>query len=100
MNVIVPLNKRVLIEPESKEEVSKGGIVIPQTADQKAPTKGRIIAISEDSDIKFKISTGDIVLFSKYAGIEIVIPATEIGKQDRRLQVIKDEDILAVIKNE
>ena len=100
MNIIAPLNKRVLIEPESKEEISKGGIVIPQTADQKAPTKGRIIAIAEDSDLKLKISSGDLVLFSKYAGTEIVIPATEVGKKDRRLQVIKDEDILAVIKTE
>lgn len=100
MNVIVPLNKRVIVEPESKEEISKGGIVIPQTANQKAPTKGRVISISEDSDLKLKISSGDLVLFSKYAGSEIVIPATEVGKKDRQLQVIKDEDILAVIKVE
>ncbi|MFH1231364.1 MAG: co-chaperone GroES [Planctomycetota bacterium] len=98
MNTIIPLNNRVIIEPESKEEVSKGGIIIPDIAGQKAPTKGRVIAISDDSNTKHKISVGDLVLFSKYAGVEIVIPASEVGKKDRQLQVIKDEDILAVIR--
>lgn len=101
MNVIVPLNKRVLIEPETKEQVSKGGIIIPDTASQKAPTKGRVIAIAEDCmELKLKISSGDLVLFSKFAGTEIVIPATEPGQKDRQLQVIKEEDILAVIRHE
>lgn len=100
MNIIVPLNKRVIVEPEAKEEVTKGGIIIPDAAGQKAPTKGRVISISEDSNLKLKISSGDLVLFSKYAGTEIVIPAPEADKKDRHLQVIKDEDILAVIKYE
>lgn len=100
MNIIVPLNKRVIVEPEAKEEVSKGGIVIPQTANQKAPTKGRVISISEDADIRLKISPGDLVLFPKFAGTEIIIPAGKVGQKDRQLQVIKDEDILAVIRNE
>ena len=100
MNVIVPLNKRVLVEPEAKEKQSAGGILIPETANQKAPTKGRVISIAEDSDINLKIQSGDIVLFSKYAGTEIVIAAKEVGQKDRQLQMIKDEDILAVIRNE
>lgn len=100
MNIIVPLNKRVIVEPETKEEVTKGGIIIPDIAGQKAPTKGRVVAIAQDSDINLKIQPGDLVLFSKYAGTEIIIPAKEVGKKDRQLQVIKDEDILAVIKNE
>jgi chaperonin GroES len=100
MNIIIPLNKRVIVEPEAKEEVSKGGIIIPETANQKAPTKGRIIAIAEDSDLKLKISEGDLVIFSKYAGTEVVIPGASTGKKDRQLQVIKDEEILAVIRNE
>ena len=99
MNIVTPLNKRVLIEPEKKEEVSKGGIVIPEIAGQKAPTKGRVIAISDDSDIKLKLAAGDTVLFSKYAGVEVTVPASAIGAKDRHLQLIKDEDILAVIRN-
>lgn len=98
MNIIVPLNKRVIVEPESKEEITKGGVIIPQTANQKAPTKGRVIAIAEDSDIRLKLSEGDLVLFSKYAWVEIIIPATKVGGKDRLLLILKDEDILAVIE--
>jgi len=100
MNIITPLNKRVLVEPEGKEEKSKGGIIIPETANQKAPTKGRLIAIAEDSDLKLKVSAGDLVLFSKYAGVEVTIPASGVVGKDRHLQLIKDEEILAVIRNE
>lgn len=98
MNVIVPLNKRVLVEPEAKEKQSAGGIIIPETANQKAPTKGRIIAIAQDSDINMKIQAGDIVLFSKYAGTEITLVADNPENKDRQYLLIKDEDILAVIE--
>lgn len=98
MNVIVPLNKRVLVEPDAKEKQSAGGIIIPETANQKTPTKGRVIAISEDSDINMKIQIGDIVLFSKYAGTEITLVANNPENKDRQYLLIKDEDILAVIE--
>lgn len=100
MNVITPLNKRILIEPESKEEVSKGGIIIPETANQKAPTKGRVIAIDDSSDLRLKISSGDLVIFSKFAGTEVTIPAGAAGGKERHLQLIKDDEILAVIRTE
>lgn len=99
MNAIVPLNKRVLVEPEAKEDVSKGGIIIPDTAGQKAPTKGQVISVSEDSDIKLKISAGDTVLFSKFAGVDITIPRAGINYKDKHFQLIKEDDILAVIRN-
>ncbi len=98
MNVIVPLNKKVIVEPEVKESKTQSGIIIPETANQKAPTKGTVIAIAEDSDIKLRLAPGDVVLFSKYAGVEVILPkATPEGK-DRYLQIMKDEDILAVIE--
>lgn len=97
MNVIVPLNKKVVVEPDSKESMSKGGIIIPETASPKAPTKGRVISISEDSDIRLRLSPGDIVLFSKYSGVELELP-DDTGRPNRKLLVIKDEDILAVIQ--
>lgn len=100
MNIITPLNKKVLVEPETREEVSKGGIIIPQTANQKVPTKGRVIAVAEDTDLKLKISSGDIVLFSKFAGSEIVVPAGVEGQKDRTYQIISAEDLLAVITND
>ena len=98
MNVVVPLNKRVIVEPETKEHISQGGIVIPETASQKTPTKGRVIAIAEDSDINLKLQVGDVVLFSKYAGVEVTLKALSPETKDRLLLLIKDEDILAVIE--
>ena len=98
MNIIVPLNKRVIVEPEAKEEKSKGGIIIPDTANQKAPTKGRVIAVAENADIKIRIQPGDIVLFPKFAGTEIITPSKEVGGKDRMFQIMKEEDILAVIR--
>lgn len=100
MNLIVPLNRRIIVEPEKKEEITKGGIIIPETANQKAPTKGRVVSISEDCQIKGKIEVGDTVLFSKYSGTEVIIPAKDVEGKDRQYQVIKDEDILAVIKKQ
>jgi len=97
MNIVVPLNKRVLVEPEAKEKISTGGIVIPEIANQKAPTKGRVIAIAQDSDINLKLQPGDIVLFSKFAGTEITLIG-ENREQDRQYLLIKDEDILAMIE--
>ncbi len=98
MNVIVPLNKKVVIEPESKEKVSTGGIFIPETANQKAPTKGRVHAIADDSDLRLKISSGDLVLFSKFAGHEIVIPPKTTAEKEIKLLIMNDVDILAVIE--
>ncbi len=98
MNVIVPLNKRVVVDPEEKEKQSAGGIIIPETANQKTPTKGRIIAIAQDSDINMKIQPGDIVLFSKYAGVEITLVSNSPESRDKQYLLIKDEDLLAVIE--
>ena len=98
MNIVVPLNKKVIVEPASRERMSKGGIVIPDVANQKAPTKGTVLAISDDSDLRFKVAVGDIVLFSKFAGIEITLKSTEQGKADRLLYCIKDDDILAKVE--
>ena|SRR3972149_2466088 len=99
MKIVKPLNKNVLVEPETKEEISRGGIIIPETAGQKAPTKGRVIAISEDSDINLKIQPGDIVLFSKFSGTEITITAGNPGEKDRRFLLIKDENIIAITED-
>jgi chaperonin GroES len=98
MNVIRPLNKKVVVEPEAKEKVSTGGIVIPETANQKAPTKGRVLAIASDSDLVGKLSVGDLVLFSKFSGVEIVIPKGKWNAEDRIVQIMSDEDLLAVLE--
>jgi chaperonin GroES len=99
MNVIVPLNKKIVVMPEEKESVSKGGVIIPENANQKAPTKGTIIAIADDSDLKLKLSPGDIILFSKYAGADVAIPGAKVGEKTQTILIIKDEDVLAVIEH-
>lgn len=96
---IRPLNKKVIIEPQSREVMTKGGIIIPETANQKAPTQGLVMAISNDSELKAKgqINIGDTVLFSKYAGTEIVIPRSNVEERDQMYLVVPETDILAVI---
>jgi chaperonin GroES len=90
---IEPLGDRVVIRPTPKEEVSKGGIVLPDTAKEK-PQEGEIIAIgpgrlSEDGKrIAMEVKVGDKVIYSKYAG-------TEFKLDDEELVIMRESDILA-----
>ena len=109
MNIVVPLNKKVIVEAALKETKSKGGIIIPEAVNQKAPTKGTVIAIAEDSKLlgmvdgvklhPATLAAGDIVLFSKYAGIEITLKATKVDEIDKNLLIIDDDKILAKIEH-
>jgi len=75
MTKIEPLGDRVVIKPTPKEDVSKGGIVLPDTAKEK-PQEGKIIAVgpgrlTEDGKrIAMEVKKGDKVIYSKYAGTE------------------------------
>ena len=90
---IQPLGDRVVIKPTPKEEVSKGGIVLPDTAKEK-PQDGKIIAVgpgrlSEDGKrIAMEVKVGDKVIYSKYAG-------TEFKLDDDELVIMRESDILA-----
>ncbi|HRU43036.1 MAG TPA: co-chaperone GroES [Spirochaetota bacterium] len=84
---VKPLGERVLIEVKTSEEKTSGGIVIPQTAQEKTQ-EGKVIAIGSSDVIKVKV--GDKVIYDKYAGTQI-----KIGDRDHLL--IKFEEILAVI---
>jgi chaperonin GroES len=90
---LVPLGERVVIKPSPKEEVSKGGIVLPDTAKEK-PQEGEIIAVgpgklSEDGKrIAMEVKVGDKVIYSKYAG-------TEFKLDDEELVIMRESDILA-----
>ena len=90
---IESLGDRVVIKPTPKEEVSKGGIVLPDTAKEK-PQEGEIIAIgpgrlSEDGKrIAMEVKVGDKVIYSKYAG-------TEFKLDDEELVIMRESDILA-----
>jgi len=93
MAKIEPLGDRVVIKPTPTEEVSKGGIVLPDTAKEK-PQEGKIVAIgpgrlTEDGKrIAMEVKKGDKVIYSKYAG-------TEFKLDDEELVIMREGDILA-----
>ncbi|HEY4711684.1 MAG TPA: co-chaperone GroES [Dehalococcoidia bacterium] len=93
MAKIEPLGDRVVIRPTPKEEVSKGGIVLPDTAKEK-PQEGKIIAAGpgrlteEGNRIAMDVKKGDKVLYSKYAGTEFKLDGEE-------LIIMREGDILA-----
>jgi chaperonin GroES len=90
---VQPLGDRVIIKPIPKEEVTKGGIVIPDTVKEK-PQEGEIIAVgpgrlSEDGKrIAMEVKEGEKVIYAKYAG-------TEIKLDDEELVILRESDILA-----
>ena len=94
---IRPLGERVLVEPTAAaDEEKKGGIIIPDTAKEK-PQQGKVIAVGtgkRDDDgklIPFNVKKGDKVLMPKYGGTEVKI-------DDKEYQIVREEDILAVIE--
>jgi chaperonin GroES len=90
-----PYGDRVIIKPTQREEVSAGGIVLPDTVQEK-PQEGTIVAVgpgrtAEDGKrIEMESKTGDLVVYSKYAGNEI----KEAGDD---LLILRESDILAKI---
>jgi chaperonin GroES len=91
-----PLADRVIVEPSEGEEVTAGGILLPETAKEK-PQQGTIIAAGpgrrdEDGDlIAMDVKNGDKVLYAKYAGTEIKIGGV-------KYLILKESDILAVVE--
>ena len=90
-----PLGDRVVVKPAGKEEMTKSGIVLPDTAKEK-PQRGTIIAAGkgrrdDDGDrIEMDVKVGDEVLFAKYAG-------TEFKLEDEELLILSEKDILAIV---
>jgi chaperonin GroES len=88
-----PLGDRVVIKPSKREEVSRGGIVLPDTAREK-PQEGEVIAVGpgrmtdEGKKIAMDVKVGDIVVYARYAGVELKIDEEE-------LVVVREGDILA-----
>jgi chaperonin GroES len=93
MSKLVPLGDRVVIKPSPKEEVSKGGIVLPDTVKEK-PQEGEIIAVGagkltdDGKRLPMDVKVGDIVIYSKYAG-------SEFKDKDEELVIMRESDILA-----
>jgi chaperonin GroES len=93
---IRPLHDRILIERVGEEQKTKGGIIIPDTAQEK-PQEGRVIAVGkgrvlENGEVRaLEVKKGDRVLFGKYSGTEVKLAG------DDRL-IIREEDVLAVLE--
>ena len=95
---IRPLGDRVVVEPADQEETFAGGqLVLPETAKEK-PQQGNILAVGSgrrDEDgkrIEMDVKLGDKVLFAKYAG-------TEIKLDGKKLLIMKESDILAIVQS-
>ena len=88
-----PLGDRVLVKPLTGEEVTKGGIILPDTAKEK-PQRGEVIAVGpgrldeEGKRIAMDVKKGDKVIYAKFAGTEIKI-------EDEEYLILRESDILA-----
>ncbi|MDD4635117.1 MAG: co-chaperone GroES [Dehalococcoidales bacterium] len=80
---IQPLGDRVLVKPIEAEEVTKGGIVLPASAQEK-PLEGKVLATGpgkrndKGEPVAMDVKTGDVILYSKYGGTEIKIDGEEL----------------------
>lgn len=94
MNV-KPLADRVVVEPSEQEEVTAGGIILPETAKEK-PQQGKIVAAGpgrtdeKGKRVDMEVKVGDKVLYAKYSG-------TEIKLEGKKLLILRESDILAVM---
>jgi chaperonin GroES len=90
-----PLGNRVVVEPIEQEDVTAGGIVLPETAKEK-PQKGTVLSVGpgeRDEDGKYipmDVKENDKVLFAKYSG-------TEIKVEGKKLLILKESDLLAIV---
>ncbi len=91
-----PLADRLVVEPIEQEEVTAGGIILPETAKEK-PQQGKVIAAGpgrtddEGDRIAMDVKVGDRVLYAKYSG-------TEIKLDGKKVLILRESDILAVIE--
>ncbi len=88
MSSIKPLADRVLLKVLEQEEKTKSGIFLPDTAKEKTQ-KAEVIEVGDSEDIKIK--KGDVVIYDKYAGIQI-------KEGDTEYLIVKNEEIVAIIK--
>ncbi len=90
-----PLGSRVVVEPIEQEEITPGGIVLPETAKEK-PQKGIVLSVGdgerddEGKRIPMDVKVKDTVLYAKYSG-------TEIKLDGKKLLILREADILAIL---
>lgn len=92
---IRPLDDRVVVEPMAAEEVTAGGILLPDSAKEK-PQRGTVVAVGPGKLLdsgqrgELSVSVGDQVIFGKYGGTEIEVNGTEV-------KILRESDILAKV---
>jgi chaperonin GroES len=87
---VKPLHDRVIVKPEEKAEKTAGGIIIPDTAQEK-PQRGEVVAIGNGKvDEPLTVKVGDTVLFGKYGGTEIEI-------EGEKYLLLKESDIFVIL---
>lgn len=94
---IQPLADRIVVQPLEAEEVTSGGIVLPDNAKDK-PQEGKVLAVGpgKKSDsgetISLEVKAGDIVLYGKYSGTDVKT------KDGDNVLIMREEDVLAIVK--
>lgn len=92
---IQPLADRVVVKPMAAEEKTKGGIILPDTAQEK-PIEGTIIAVGpgrvteEGKEVKMSVKKGDKVLYGKYSG-------TEVNIEGEEYLIMRESDIYGIV---
>ncbi len=90
-----PLGNRVVVEPVEQEEMTAGGIILPETAKEK-PQRGKVLAAGpgdrndKGERVAMDVAVGDTVLFAKYSG-------TEIKLDGKKVLILRETDILAIV---
>ena len=96
---IQPLGDRVVVKPKPREERTKGGLFLPDTASKERPMQGEIIAVgpggraNDGKILPMSVRAGQQVLFAKYAGTEFKI-------DDQEYLILQEKDILGIIEEE
>ena len=93
---IRPLNDRILVQRLEQEEMTAGGIIIPDSAKEK-PAEGKIVAVGkgklDDSGkrVEMEVKVGDMVLFSKYGGTDVKLDGEDF-------LIMREDDILGIVE--
>ena len=91
-----PLADRLVVEPLEQEEVTAGGIILPETAKEK-PQQGKVVAAGlgrTDEDgkrVAMEVKVGDTVLYAKYSG-------TEVKMSGKKMLILRESDVLAIVE--